>query len=84
MTTEALVPAAAEPAVVTGGRGKIVLYRLAGRSRPAMTGTVPARATSHPKDRSGAKEVRSTLTRREQRLPLRSTYPPDSPKTRQE
>ena len=46
-----------------------------------MTRTEPARAACHPKDRSGAKEVRSTLTRREQRLLLRLTYPHEFPKT---
>ena len=46
-----------------------------------MTRTEPARAASHPQDRSGAEEVRSTLTRREQRLFLRLTYPLDFPKT---
>ena len=57
------------------------VYLLAGRIRPAMTSTEPARAASHPQDCSVAKEVRSTLTRREQRPPLRLTYPHDSPKT---
>ncbi len=47
-----------------------------------MTSTEPARAACHPKDRSGAKEVRSTLTRREQRLLLCLTYPHEFPKTR--
>ena len=46
-----------------------------------MTSTEPAGAACHPKDRSGAKEVRSTLTRREQRLLLCLTYPHEFPKT---
>ena len=37
---------------------------VAGRIRPAMTRTEPARAASHPQDRSAAQEVRSTSTRR--------------------
>ena len=43
--------------------------------------TEPARAACHPKDRSGAEEVRSTSTRREQRLLPCLTYPHDFPKT---
>ena len=43
---------------------------MAGRIRPAIASSEPARAASHPKDRSGAEEARSALTRREQRLPL--------------
>ena len=37
---------------------------VAGRIRPAMTRTEPARAASHPQDRSAAQEVQSTSTRR--------------------
>ena len=43
---------------------------MAGRIRSAIASSEPARAASHPKDRSGAEEARSALTRREQRLPL--------------
>jgi len=48
---------------------------------PVTSGTEPARAACHPKDRSGAKEVRSTLTRREQRLLLCLTYAHEFQKT---
>ena len=49
-------------------RGSV--YSLAGRFRPAIISSEPARAASRPKGRSEAEKAQSALTRRSQRLPV--------------
>ena len=59
MTTEALVPAAAEPAVVTAGGGEIVLPQVIVDAGPAGGGEVPGVLRGADREREDAGGVRA-------------------------
>ena len=59
MTTEALVPAAAEPSVVTAGGGGIVLPQVIVDAGPAAVGAVPGVLRGADREREDACGVRA-------------------------
>ena len=91
MTTDALVPAAAEPAIATGGRGEIVLPQVivdagpqatarfleffAGRIANARTRAAYGRAVGQFLSGGARRDVSGCATSR------RSTWPPTSGRT---
>ena len=91
MTTEALVPAAAEPAAVTGGGGEIVLPQVIVDAGPAAGGAVPGVLRGADREREDAGGVRAGRraipgggARREGSgcaTSRRSTWPPTSGRT---